>query len=270
MWKKIQRRTKFNIELKKESLIEKAVARINELGIQRLVINVEKVMIDFADGGKLKTVYETTSVGERLKKDIKIGNVINKVVKEIGITKKTAFEILSKAENLEFVFENPEEYLRSVIVIIKNSLNDLLINEGLKYSPIDDVWEISLFENLESYESKSIPSEKSAYERVVFDSDGEAEFAKSLELNPNVKMFVKLPPKFVVDTPLGTYNPDWAIVMKTDEGEKLYLVRETKFGMELGNLRPSEQQKILCGAKHFAAIGVDFKVSQDKDLRDLV
>ncbi len=270
LWKKIQRRTKFNIELKKESLIEKAVARINELGIQRLVINVEKVMIDFADGGKLKTVYETTSVGERLKKDIKIGNVINKVVKEIGITKKTAFEILSKAENLEFVFENPEEYLRSVIVIIKNSLNDLLINEGLKYSPIDDVWEISLFENLESYESKSIPSEKSAYERVVFDSDGEAEFAKSLELNPNVKMFVKLPPKFVVDTPLGTYNPDWAIVMKTDEGEKLYLVRETKFGMELGNLRPSEQQKILCGAKHFAAIGVDFKVSQDKDLRDLV
>ena len=269
LWKKIQKRTKFNIELKEQDLIEKSIEKINELDVQRLVINVDKVMIDFADGGKLKTIYETASIGERLKKDIRIGNIIDKIAGGVGVTKSTIFRILSEVENLDFIFENPEEYLRSTIMIIKNSLNDLLINEGLKYSPIDDVWEISLFEDLEGYESKSTTSEKSAYERVVWESAGEMEFAKNLDLNPNVKMFVKLPPRFVVDTPLGTYNPDWAIVMNTDDGEKLYLVRETKFGMELENLRPSEKQKILCGEKHFAAIGVDFKVSQKKDLGDL-
>ncbi len=89
-----------------------------------------------------------------------------------------------------------------------------------------------------------------------------------------VKLFAKLPHWFVIKTPLGEYNPDWAIVIDDNEGdgekEKLYLVRETKFVEDIKNLRPSEEKKIICGKKHFKAIGFDnFKVAQREDLTDL-
>lgn len=107
----------------------------------------------------------------------------------------------------------------------------MLINDGLKYIPTDDVWEIKLlFQDFETLPSKSIESTRSAFERVVFDSDGEKQFALRLEASTNVKVYTKLPRNFKIETPLGNYIPDWAIVWSTDSGEKLYLVRETKFG----------------------------------------
>ena len=127
-----------------------------------------------------------------------------------------------------------------------------------------------MFEDFVSYAKKSIESKKSVYERVVFDSEGEKQFAENLEKNNRVILFTKLPPNFIVDTPLGDYHPDWAIVYKTDEGEKLYLVRESKFVDRLENLRPSELQKIACGRKHFKAIDVNFKPVIQMTLEDLI
>lgn len=271
LWDKIKRKTKFNIELKTDSLIESAVAEINQLDIDNLVVRVEKVMIDIEEGtGRLKTVYEGESIGERLQSNIRIGNVVERAARETGITKNSVYEILSSVSNLDLIFQNPEEYVRSMVVVINAEKEKLLINEGLKYLPIDDAWQVELvFEDLDSYADKCIESAKSAYEKVVFDSEGEKEFARSLESSPSVKLFVKLPPKFVVDTPLGNYNPDWAIVVDEDSGDKLYLVRETKFGIEYDNLRQSEKEKILCGEKHFDAIGVNYKIATKKDLSDL-
>ena len=270
LWEKIRKRTKFNIDLDVKKIISLSVDKINELDVQNIVVRVDKVMIDFTDNGKLKTIYEQGAAGERLDKDIFIDNVIERIVRETGITKKTIFDILSLASNINLLFVNPEEYTRSVIVIIKHSLNELLINEGLKYLPTNDVWELSLFEDLKTYGNKTMNSSKSVYEKIIFDSEGERQFAESLNQSRIVKLFAKLPPKFVVDTPLGTYNPDWAIVISADGGEKMYLVRETKFVGDLANLRPSEEQKIACGAKHFKAINVDFKVAQSKELHDLL
>lgn len=150
----------------------------------------------------------------------------------------------------------------------------MLINDGLKYIPTDDVWEIKLlFQDFDALPSKSIESTRSAFDRVVFDSEGEKLFAQSLENSPQVKVYTKLPRNFKIETPLGNYVPDWAIVWMTEEGEKLYLVRETKFGYDnLKNELPLvEQQKILCGRKHFAAIGFDgFEVAEKSDLSDLI
>lgn len=271
LWEKIRRKTKFNIEINTENLITRCVEEINELNVQNLVVRVDKVIVDFGKDGKIKTVYQGEAVGERLKSEIKIVNIISRIVEEIGVTRSTVFEILSRVSNLDLMFENGEEYVRSVIIKIKNIMNEMLINEGLQYVPLDDVWEVELFEDFESYKVRALKSEKAVFDHVVFDSDSEKEFAQNLELSPRVTLFTKLPARFVVDTPLGTYNPDWAIVMKDDAGkEKLYLVRETKFIEDIANLRPSERQKILCGEKHFQSIGVDFRVSQDKDLRDLI
>ncbi|MFC1645493.1 DEAD/DEAH box helicase family protein, partial [Patescibacteria group bacterium] len=271
LWNRINKRTRFSMNFDNKELIEKCIQNIdNNLNVDNLAIRVERVDIDFDGDGKLKTRYQGDLLGEKMNKKISLDNFIKRIANQSDITKKTVFEILERVDNFDLIFNNPEEYVRGIILIIKNSLNEMLINNGLKYFPVNDIWEIEIFEDLKGYENKVLESEKSVYEKVVFDSEGEREFAESLEESSKVKLFSKLPPKFVIDTPLGEYNPDWAIVMTSVEGEKLYLVRETKFGIEMKNLRPSEQQKILCGQKHFSAIGVDFKVSKEKDLRDLL
>jgi len=277
LWERINKRTKYNIELNTETLIANAIQKINELDVSNLVVTVEKVDVFFDQNGKVETVYGSTAAGTRLDRDIRIGNIVDRIARETGITRKTAFGMLSSVENIDLLFENPEEYIRSVVMIVRHSLQDLLINEGLRYMPTGDLWEVDLFGDFEALPSKSLESAKSAYDRVVFDSNGEKQFAVSLEHSSNVKVYAKLPRGFFVDTPLGNYTPDWAIVWSPNEGtggsEKLYLVRETKFGYPdwQRDLSLSERLKIACGEKHFNAIGFDnFKVAEKADLSDLI
>jgi type III restriction enzyme len=96
------------------------------------------------------------------------------------------------------------------------------------------------------------------YDKVIYDSEIERKFAEELDKREDIKIFVKLPSFFKVDTPIGTYNPDWAIVKHDDD--TIYLVRETKSTKNFEKLRNSEADKIKCGRKHFEAIGVDFDV----------
>ncbi len=273
LWKRISKRTRFNLEVLTDSLIKNSVSKINELNIRNITITIEKGEISFDSKNRIDSVREASSVGYKVDKDIFIPNIINRISQETGITKKTIFSIISEIENLDLVFENPEEYIRSFILIVRNELNNLLVNEGLKYIPTGECWEIKmLFSDFEVLPSKSIKSERSAFDHVVFDSTGEKEFAEHLENSSHVKVYTKLPRGFVVETPLGNYIPDWAVVWNTDQGEKLYLVRETKFGYK--NLEQEltfdEQSKIKCADKHFKAIKVDFKVVEQKNLQDIL
>lgn len=270
LWEKIRKKTIYNITLKTKKLIKIVVDAIDHLNIKNLVVRVDKVQVDYDSTGQLKIIFQNQAVGGQLKTDIKIPNLINRISQETGVTQQTIFGILSSVNNLNLIFKNPEDYIRSCITLIKSGLNELIINEGLEYLPTNDVWEINLFEDFISYKNKSITSEKSLYDRVTFDSNGERKFAESLEKSNKVKLFTKLPSGFIIDTPLGNYIPDWAIVIETDDGDKLYLVRESKFIDDLNDLRPNEMQKIICGQKHFKAIDVDFKIIQKDDLGDLL
>jgi len=127
-----------------------------------------------------------------------------------------------------------------------------------------------LFENeeLTGYLNKNmLESQKSVYKHVIYDSDVEAEFAKSFEQSEDVKVYAKLPGWFKIDTPLGSYNPDWAVLIELDGKEKLYFVVETKGSLFVDMLRPSEQAKIDCGRKHFKALGenIGFTVADKFD-----
>jgi len=104
---------------------------------------------------------------------------------------------------------------------------------------------------------------KSVYEYVVYDSEVEREFARKLDEREDIKLFLKLPRWFEVDTPVGKYNPDWAIVKR--DGHALYLVRETKGTREFLKLRTSEADKVRCGQRHFEAIAVPFSVVVSAD-----
>lgn len=280
LWDKIKQKTVYNIAINTEQLVGNAIAKINEeISFGRIAVIVNKAQIVIEADGRVKTIYQNKTVGESIETDVRIGNFVERVARETGLTKSSIVEVFSKVSNLDLVFKNPEEYIRSVVLIIEGCKNDMLVNEGLQYFPIKDAWKVELFEDLSGFlynpttkAGNAIRSEKgkSVYDHILFDSEGERQFAENLELLDTVKLFAKLPHWFVIDTPLGGYNPDWAIVMDGEDGEKLYLVRETKFVEDLNNLRPSEEKKIICGQKHFTAIGLDnFKVARRADLKDL-
>jgi type III restriction enzyme len=97
-------------------------------------------------------------------------------------------------------------------------------------------------------------AEKSVYEKVVYDSDTERDFASQLEMNNAIKVYAKLPGWFRVPTPLGTYNPDWAVLVEQDGTERLYFVIETKSSLFTDDQRNKESAKIKCGEAHFIAL----------------
>ena len=130
--------------------------------------------------------------------------------------------------------------------------------DGIKYQRIgDDAYyaqELFEQEELTGYLRNMLNTEKSVYEKVVYESDIEAQFADQLEKNTAIKLYAKLPGWFTVPTPLGSYNPDWAVLMESDEGERLYLVVETKGSALIDDLRLTEAAKIECGKAHFKSL----------------
>lgn len=179
--------------------------------------------------------------------------------------------ILVKSSRLHDFVNNPQKYIEQVSEIIKRQMR-LLIVDGIKYQKIGEkaCYAQELFEENElfGYLSKNmIESKKSVYDHVLYDSDVEEEFAKSFELSDNIKVYAKLPGWFKIETPLGGYNPDWAVFANFDGQDRLYFVVETKGNLFSDALRPAEKAKIECGREHFKALGIDvgFAVAKDFD-----
>lgn len=179
------------------------------------------------------------------------------------MTRKTIVKILTESKTLHLFKKNPQAYMDQVAKLI-SSIMQLFIVDGIKYTKLGDTefYAQELFdsEELTGYlERNMFESHRSVYDYVVYDSDVERGFAEELENNESVKVYAKLPAWFKVPTPLGSYNPDWAIVIEDDGLNKLYFVVETKGSIEGKDLRPKEQAKIRCGEKHFAALGNEAK-----------
>jgi type III restriction enzyme len=182
---------------------------------------------------------------------------------ETELTRSTLVRILKESGRLADVFENPQRFLDQVAAILKHELHRLLV-DGIKYERLpegrqDAAWEMLLFKNEELVNYlNALQVKKSVYEYVVYDSEVEREFAKKLDERDDIRLFVKLPRWFQVETPVGPYNPDWAILKH--DGTALYLVRETKGTRDFLKLRTAEADKVRCGKKHFEALGVPFDV----------
>lgn len=141
--------------------------------------------------------------------------------------------------------------------------------DGIKYERVpgggaDAEWEMPLFKNEELVNYlTALQVKKSVYEYVVYDSEVERAFAQKLDEREDIRLFVKLPGWFEIDTPVGKYNPDWAILKH--DGQALYLVRETKSTRDFLKLRTSEADKVRCGQIHFEVLGVPFAVAVTAD-----
>ena len=147
-----------------------------------------------------------------------------------------------------------------------------MIIDGIKYTRIgeEEYYAQELFETEEIYgylSKNMIESTKSVYDYTVYDSDNEQYFAERFEGNDNIKLYAKLPDWFKIPTPIGSYNPDWAVLVEEESTLKLYFVLETKANILAEALRETETAKIKCGKKHFEALGneVTFKAVDDFD-----
>ncbi len=239
-------------------LVDKSVSSIQRMEkIEAVKINYHKAGLEISQKGiatKDLRVQETTaSYGKA-----KLPDILAYLQRETELT--TLVKILVDSGRLDEFFSNPQKFMDSVARIIKRELHRLII-AGIKYEKIDgQEYEMRLFEQEEviRYLNNLVDVVKSVYDAVEYDSDIERRFAQALDSREDIKLFVKLPDWFKVETPLGTYNPDWAIVKQGDQ--TLYLVRETKAFADLAKLRPDEADKVHCGKKHFEELGVDFKL----------
>jgi type III restriction enzyme len=174
-------------------------------------------------------------------------------------------DILIQSDRLQEFIHNPNDFIQMVKRNILNILASSVI-DGIQYQEIGgSIYELRELQKdgLEEkarfidqmYEVKN--QQKSVFDYVVYDSDPELKFAELLDSREDIKMFVKLPDKFKIPTPVGDYNPDWAIVKHEDGQERIYMIRETKSTQQESLLRFTESAKIRAAKKHFEAIGID-------------
>jgi len=261
LWDKIKPKTTYSVEYDTNILIEKASRAIREMDrIEKVKIVYKKAEVDIQEKGiitkELRIQETTTSYSED---KVNLPDILAYLQKETELTRNTIVRILINSGRIEEFPLNPQKFMDSVARLIKNELHQLVV-DGIKYEKIaGQEYEMRLFEETEiiSYLNNLIEVKKSVYDAIEYDSEIEKRFAESLDMRDDIKLFVKLPSWFKIDTPIGTYNPDWAIVKHEDD--TLYLIRETKGIKDFEKLRNIEADKIRCAKMHFRELQVDFK-----------
>jgi type III restriction enzyme len=264
LWDHIKPKTTYRVEFQTDELVKRAVAAIERMEKVRVpVVHVSTGAVGVTKGGvsvtALSDADERSGSGPRA-----VPDVLAYLQNETELTRSTLVRILRESGRLGELFNDPQRFMDAVAAILKYELHRLLV-DGIKYERIEESqpdaqWEMLLFKNEELINYlTALQVGKSVYEYVSYDSEVEREFARQLDGREDIKLFVKLPGWFKVSTPVGEYNPDWAILK--DDGQAVYMVRETKATRDFMKLRTSEADKVRCGKKHFEALGVPFEVA---------
>ncbi|MFZ4455469.1 MAG: DEAD/DEAH box helicase family protein [Bacteroidales bacterium] len=260
IWGKLKKKTTYRVDYKTDELITLAAKAIKDLPeIKSPSIRSTKIGITMTDEG-----VSTNYVGEKVESygaySWQIPDVLGYIQSKTELTRSTIEEILSKSGRIADIIINPQLFLDLATIAIKRTLNDLMI-DGIKYQKIgSSEYEMALFEAqelevyLNDFSFKVSDPSKTIYEEFVpLDSGVESKFAKDCETSDQIKFYFKLPNWFKIPTPIGNYNPDWALIFEDDK--KIYFVAETKDTgtpqVDLSKLTGDEQMKIKCGKAHF-------------------
>ncbi|NLM63642.1 MAG: type III restriction endonuclease subunit R, partial [Mollicutes bacterium] len=266
LWDRIKYKTTYSVEFDSEKLIDECCKEMKEiLMVSAAKLIYTKAGLNISVGGIIAEESDRYTVGlDNFQENLP--DIIAYLQNETNLTRKTIVKILTRSNTIHLFKKNPQKYMEQVAQIITAKMRNMII-DGIKYTKIgdDEYYAQELFEaeELTGYLHKNmIESKKSLYEYVIYDSANEESFAKRFEANKRVKLYVKLPSWFTIPTPLGSYNPDWAILIDADGKDKLYFVLETKADIMFDALRPTESAKIKCGKKHFEALDreVSFEV----------
>jgi len=260
LWERISQKTNYQVHYKTQDLIALSANVLQQVEIKKPKITSVKAVLAVnakgvqAQSGVTKAIFVEGGTSAALP------DVLGGIQRKSKLTKETIFEILKKSGKLADVTVNPQQLIDDAIAAIMKTMHELMVN-GIKYEKASgEYYDMMLFEDkeLEGYLNKLHKvqkPEKTLYDYVPYDSGVEDEFVKDLEAREDVKLYIKLPDWFYIRTPIGKYNPDWAIVFENDK--RVYFVAETKKWAEI---RESEEFKIKCGRSHFKALdGVRFE-----------
>jgi len=260
LWQRISKKTRYLVKVNTESLIINSAKAIAEIRLHKPHIRVERAGVDITAEG-VRSLYLGGDPGETGVNTLRTIDCISEIKTYTRLTRATIAEIVLKAHNWEAFFNNPDRFVIEASKIIKQELVKTYV-EQVSYEVTSDSYKAEEFKTIESYEDSTLPVTRSIYDAIVHDSDVEKNFALNLEQDERIKLFIKMPNWYKVETPVGSYNPDWAIVttrrdLEGKESEKVYFVIETKG--DVNNLRPTEKAKIESAKKHFDVIHVNYQ-----------
>ncbi|MFW3341839.1 type III restriction-modification system endonuclease [Aliarcobacter butzleri] len=279
LWDRIKYQTTYRVDFNENDLVKECAQNIQyEVSVNKIKYlyskaknKIAKVGVEVDEETLIKDKYIDSEII-----DYKLPDIVTYIQNETNLTRRNIVDILIKSEKLNDFKNNPQKFIDKVIEIIKKTMNSFIV-DGIKYQKLGDEYyyaqESFLNEELTGYLKKNMyenKNDKSPFEYTVYDSDIEMKFAEEFDKNPDVKLFTKLPNWFKINTPLGTYNPDWAVLIEKDSSEKLYFVVESK-GADLGlDIKTTESSKIKCGKKHFEALESDVELVQAKDYNNFM
>ena len=266
LWKRINVKTYYTVDFETQDLIDRS---INELNAKLFVTQIRVVVTTgtmerieskeaLLKGEAMKVTESHDSklrevVGSSVKYDL-----VGQLVESTQLTRKTIVAILKGISEKTFnMFKaNPEEFIIKTAAII-NSQKALSVIQHIAYHRMNATYDSDIFSAdpiRGQLGQNAIESNKSLYDLVVMDSKNEVQFAEQLEMKEDIVVYSKLPRGFYINTPMGHYNPDWAIVFKEGELKHIYFVAETKAALLSGENRGVEEAKIECAKRHFASI----------------
>ena len=274
LWDSIKWKTTYRVDFSTEELLRRCRKQMYfDMKIPSPKIIQTKADITIGTGG-----VETKVVADRAVSTCGSSNFLPDIVaylqNETNLTRRTIVELLTGTRQdekgnwipfddygnrLKDFKKNPQVFMENTAKILRSVMKSLIV-DGIKYQRLGDseyyCQELFESEELKGYlESNMLESTKSPYNYVVYDSENERQFAQSFEDNEDVYLYAKLPDWFKISTPLGSYNPDWAVMIDQNGEKKLYFVLETKGNIDTDALRKTESEKIQCGREHFAALG---------------
>ena len=271
LWKRISPKSVYVVDFDTDELVDKAIVSINRnLRVPKIFFKVETGAMDeikskdsLLDGSAFSksksSTYDSSKqirVGSSVKYDL-----IGKLVGETGLTRKAVVAILTGIEKA--VFEqfkfNPEEFIIKAAALINDEKATAII-QHITYNVLDEHYDTDIFTEPTikgKLGTNAMKAQRHLYDHIVYDSTNERDFATDLDTNTDVAVYVKLPDSFYIATPVGHYNPDWAIAFYEGSVKHIYFVAETKGtldSMHFNHITPVEQAKIDCARVHFKAI----------------
>ena len=253
LWEKLKQKTIYEISLNSAKYVEDVVAKLQTIEVREKKIRIQFGSLDSAHDG-----YVEDEKSFKLEYEEELPNIVEIIEKKIGLSKKTIIEIFKSVglDNFtkEFV-KNSDAYVKEAIDAFEYVMFETLSNSGLVYKKIDDYYEFSNVFPIEQVGYDLEDTIRGLYESEQWDSEIEKEFINCAD--KSFKFFTKLPNRFKIKTPLGTYNPDFAVI-KLDESEGSFII-ETKGSAKESELRGREKWQIAYAKKHFELLNIKYK-----------
>ena len=266
LWSKINAKSVYVVDFDTDELVKKSIWALNtKLHVPKIYVTVESGAMDTitskgdlqAGTAFVKEKAENRNISVEASSSIKY-DLIGKLVEETGLTRKAVIQILQgiRPDIFNQFQWNPEEFILRAASLINDEKATAII-EHITYHVLDETYDTSVFTDVTMkgrLDTNVMKAKKHLYDHVVYDSTNELNFAKGLDCSEEVAVYVKLPDGFYITTPVGRYNPDWAIAFHEGDIKHIYFIAETKGSMNSMQLRRIEESKIHCAKEHFKTI----------------